>query len=170
MAKECLALEKLGYNITSGHLDALQNISTYLTTYHVSYILADAPPPATAWLPCTRYSLAATQNLLQPGCSPHLLQPGCYPQPAAAWLPHTRYSLAAPHNCYSLAALTTTVICPCPSPPLLSARPSPCGCESSYYHHHHHHHQKAFRNKSHTSHGHRPGLKRNKSKERLTII
>ena len=25
-----------------------------------------------------------------------------------------------------------------------------------------HHHQKAFRNKSHTSHGHRPGLKRNK--------
>ena len=37
-------------------------------------------------------------------------------------------------------------------------------------HHHHHHHQKAFRNKSHTSHGHRPGLKRNKSKgKRLTI-
>ena len=36
--------------------------------------------------------------------------------------------------------------------------------------HHHHHHQKAFRNKSHTSHGHRPGLKRNKSKgKRLTI-
>ena len=36
-------------------------------------------------------------------------------------------------------------------------------------HHHHHHHQKAFRNKSHTSHGHRPGLKRNKSKgKRLT--
>ena len=35
---------------------------------------------------------------------------------------------------------------------------------------HHHHHQKAFRNKSHTSHGHRPGLKRNKSKgKRLTI-
>ena len=33
----------------------------------------------------------------------------------------------------------------------------------------HHHHQKAFRNKSHTSHGHRPGLKRNKSKgKRLT--
>ena len=33
-----------------------------------------------------------------------------------------------------------------------------------------HHHQKAFRNKSHTSHGHRPGLKRNKSKgKRLTI-
>ena len=32
------------------------------------------------------------------------------------------------------------------------------------------HHQKAFRNKSHTSHGHRPGLKRNKSKgKRLTI-
>ena len=29
-------------------------------------------------------------------------------------------------------------------------------------HHHHHHHQKVFRNKSHTSHGHRPGLKRNK--------
>ena len=28
----------------------------------------------------------------------------------------------------------------------------------------HHHHQKAFMNKSHTSHGHRPGLKRNKSK------
>ena len=28
----------------------------------------------------------------------------------------------------------------------------------------HHHHQKAFRNKSHTSHGHRPGLKRKKSK------
>ena len=27
-----------------------------------------------------------------------------------------------------------------------------------------HHHQKAFRNKSHTSHGQRPGLKRNKSK------
>ena len=37
------------------------------------------------------------------------------------------------------------------------------------YSHHHHHHQKAFRNKSHTSHGHRPGLKRNKSKgKRLT--
>ena len=35
---------------------------------------------------------------------------------------------------------------------------------------HHHHHQKAFRNKSHTSHGHRPGLKRNKSKgKRLTM-
>ena len=35
---------------------------------------------------------------------------------------------------------------------------------------HHHHHQKAFRNKSHTSHGHRLGLKRNKSKgKRLTI-
>ena len=33
-----------------------------------------------------------------------------------------------------------------------------------HHHHHHHHHQKAFRNKSHTSHGHRPGLKRNKSK------
>ena len=39
-----------------------------------------------------------------------------------------------------------------------------------HHHHHHHHHQKAFRNKSHTSHGHRPGLKRNKSKgKRLTI-
>ena len=38
------------------------------------------------------------------------------------------------------------------------------------YHHHHHHHQKVFRNKSHTSHGHRPGLKRNKNKgKRLTI-
>ena len=34
----------------------------------------------------------------------------------------------------------------------------------------HHHHQKAFRNKSHTSHGHRPGLKRNKNKgKRLTM-
>ena len=33
---------------------------------------------------------------------------------------------------------------------------------------HHHHHQKAFRNKSHTSHGHRPGLKRNKS-EGITV-
>ena len=32
---------------------------------------------------------------------------------------------------------------------------------------HHHHHQKAFRNKSHTSHGHRPGLKRNKSKGKI---
>ena len=33
------------------------------------------------------------------------------------------------------------------------------------------HHQKAFRNKSHTSYGHRPGLKRNKSKGKiLTII
>ena len=32
-----------------------------------------------------------------------------------------------------------------------------------------HHHQKAFRNKSHTSHGQRPGLKRNKSKgKRIT--
>ena len=36
--------------------------------------------------------------------------------------------------------------------------------------HHHHHHQKAFRNKSHTSHGHGPGLKRNQSEgKRLTI-
>ena len=39
-----------------------------------------------------------------------------------------------------------------------------------YIYIYHHHHQKAFRNKSHTSHGHRPGLKRNKSKgKRLTI-
>ena len=29
---------------------------------------------------------------------------------------------------------------------------------NSRHHHHHHHHQKAFRNKSHTSHGQRPGL------------
>ena len=36
--------------------------------------------------------------------------------------------------------------------------------------HHHHHHQKAFRNKSHTSHGHRPGLKRNKSKGIILTI
>ena len=44
------------------------------------------------------------------------------------------------------------------------------GCHDCWPYHHHHHHQKAFRNKSHTSHGHRPGLKRNKSKgKRLTI-
>ena len=36
--------------------------------------------------------------------------------------------------------------------------------------HHHHHHQKAFRNKSYTSHGHRPGLKRNKSKGKILTI
>ena len=35
---------------------------------------------------------------------------------------------------------------------------------------HHHHHQKAFRNKSHTSHGQRPGLKRNKSKGKILTI
>ena len=32
-------------------------------------------------------------------------------------------------------------------------------CYYSHHHHHHHHHQKALRNKSHTSHGHRPGLR-----------
>ena len=44
------------------------------------------------------------------------------------------------------------------------------GCKTEEIDPYHHHHQKAFRNKSHTSHGHRPGLKRNKSKgKRLTI-
>ena len=33
----------------------------------------------------------------------------------------------------------------------------------------HHHHQKAFMNKSHTSNGQRPGLKRNKSKATLKV-
>ena len=37
------------------------------------------------------------------------------------------------------------------------------------HHHHHHHHQKAFRNKSHTSHGQRPGLKRNKTKTKIRV-
>ena len=39
-----------------------------------------------------------------------------------------------------------------------------------YNHHHHHHYQKAFRNKSHTSHGQRPGLKRNNSKGKIFTI
>ena len=30
-----------------------------------------------------------------------------------------------------------------------------------------HHHQKAFRNKSHTSHGHRPGLKKQKQRKKI---
>ena len=62
-----------------------------------------------------------------------------------------------------------------PDPDMVAyLNPSPYVHQCMYdvvpYHHHHHHHQKAFRNKSHTSHGHRPGLKRNKSKgKRLTI-
>ena len=35
---------------------------------------------------------------------------------------------------------------------------------------HHHHHEKALRNKSHTSDGRRPGLKRNKIKVRTCIL
>ena len=42
--------------------------------------------------------------------------------------------------------------------------------DALYYYHHHHHHQKALRNKSQTSHGQRPGLKRNKSKEKILTI
>ena len=38
--------------------------------------------------------------------------------------------------------------------------------DALYYYHHHHHHQKALRNKSQTSHGQRPGLKRNKKKQK----
>ena len=53
---------------------------------------------------------------------------------------------------------------------VLSHASSACAGNNSNNNTGHHHHQKAFRNKSHTSHGHRPGLKRNKSKgKRLTI-
>ena len=87
-----------------------------------------------------------------------------YPIPVSC----TLYLCHVPYTCVMYPTPVSCTLYLCHVPYTCVMYPIPVSC--TLYLCHHHHHQKAFRNISHTSHGHRPGLKINKIKGKILTI